>query len=63
MSDQTNRLLKAKIALALANRLKRRPTDSEIEKFTFAGEVLYDAIVGAYHASKRVGESRQVKLF
>ena len=63
MSDQTTRLLKAKIALSLANHLKRRPTDTEIEKFTLAGLVLYESIIGAYHANKRIEKGSQTTLF
>ena len=63
MTEQQGKLLKAKIALSLATKLKRRPTDSELQRFTFAGEVLFDAIVGAYNAKMYTDRSKQERLF
>jgi hypothetical protein len=40
MTTDKERLLKAKISLALLDELGRQPTATEVEKFTFAARVL-----------------------
>jgi len=63
MTDQTNRLLKAKIALALANELKRRPSDEEVEKYAKVARILFTSIVGTKMAEKRMRDRGQLAIF
>lgn len=59
MTDQTKRLLRAKITLALHYELGRQPTEAEVNRFTLAARVLYKAVLGVHYGrrlQKRHGE-------
>jgi len=63
MTDQTKKLLQAKISLALANEFKRRPTDEEIEKYARVTRILFTAVVGTRMAEKRMRDRGQLAIF
>ena len=63
MTEQKKKLLKAKVALALRDELGRRPTDQEIEKFTFAARVLYKAVLGLHFERSGQKHAGQLAMF
>ena len=63
MTPQKERLLRAKIALALLDTLKRRPTEVEIEKYTVAAQVLWKVVAGTKAIRQRLQDRRQLAIF
>lgn len=63
MTDHKKKLLKAKIALALWDELGRRPTEQEIEKFSFAARVLYKAVLGVHFEHTGQKANGQLVIF
>ena len=63
MTTDKKRLLKAKISLALRDELGRRPTETEVEKFTLAARVLYKAVLGLHFERKAQKQKGQLALF
>jgi hypothetical protein len=51
-TDQKNRLLKAKIAVALRDELGRVPTSKEIEQVFLLTRVMYKAVLGLHYRRK-----------
>ena len=63
MTTDKKRLLKARVSLALLNELGRRPTESEIERYTLAARVLYTAVLGLHFEHKAQKRKGQLVLF
>ena len=63
MTPHKERLLRAKIALALLDTLKRRPTEVEIEKYTVAAQVLWKVVAGTKAMRQRMKDRRQLVIF
>jgi len=63
MTEAKKRLLKAKISLALRDELGRRPTETEIERFTLAARVMYKAVLGLHFERKSQKKRGQLALF
>jgi len=62
-TEQKNRLLKAKIAVALQNELGRAPKTEEIEEVTLLARVLYKAILGFHYKRKEMKKTGQLPIF
>jgi hypothetical protein len=63
MTEQQNRLLKAKISVALLDELGRRPTVEEVERYTRAARVLYKAVLGLHFERKAQKDGGQLAIF
>ena len=63
MDKQKNKLLKAKISLALRDELGRNPSEQEIKKFYFVARVLYKAVLGTHFDRKTQKKNKQLALF
>jgi len=61
--EQKNRLLKAKIAVALQDELGRVPTQKEIEKVFMLTKVMYKAVVGIHYKRKEMKKTGQLAIF
>jgi hypothetical protein len=62
-TDQKNRLLKAKIALALRDELGRVPTSKEIEQVFLLTRVMYKAVLGLHYRRKEQRRTGQLAFF
>ena len=64
-SEQKRRLLKAKVAVALAlqNELGRVPKEEEIEQVTLLARVMYKAVLGLHYKRKEQKKSGQLAIF
>jgi len=63
MTTQQKRLLKAKISVALLSELGRQPTREEVERFSLAARLLYQAILGLHYERKVQKETGQLAIF
>jgi hypothetical protein len=61
--EQKNRLLKAKIAVALQNELGRVPKQEEIEQVFTLTRVMYKAVLGLHFKRKEQKKSGQLAIF
>jgi hypothetical protein len=61
--DQKNRLLKAKIAVALHDELGRVPKIEEIEQVFTLTKVMYKAVLGLHFKRKEQKKSGQLAIF
>ena len=61
--EQKNRLLKAKIAVALQNELGRVPKNEEIEQAFLLARVLYKAVLGLHYKREEQKKSDQLCTF
>jgi hypothetical protein len=61
--DQKNRLLKAKIAVALQDELGRVPSTKEIEQVFTLTKVMYKAVLGLHFKRKEQKKSGQLAIF
>ena len=61
--EQKNRLLKAKIAVALQDELGRVPTQKEIDKVFMLTKVMYKAVVGIHYKRKEMKKTGQLAIF
>jgi hypothetical protein len=63
LTEQKKRLLKAKIALALASELGRVPKEEEINQVFLLSRVMYKAVLGLHFAREKQKESGQRAIF
>ena len=63
MTEQQKKLLKAKIAVALLDELRRRPTEQEVERFSLAARVIYKTILGLHYERQQQKDRGQLALF
>ncbi len=63
MQDKKQRLLKAKIAVALHDEYKRVPTTEEIESVFHLTRVMYKAVLGLHYRRQGQKKSGQLALF
>jgi hypothetical protein len=61
--EQKNRLLKAKIAVALHDELGRVPKQEEIEQVFTLTRVMYKAVLGLHFKRKEQKKSGQLAIF
>src|SRR3569833_2210783 len=61
--EQKNRLLKAKIAVALHDELGRVPKQEEIEQVFLMAKVMYKAVLGLHFKRKEQKKSGQLAIF
>ena len=62
-TDKKERLLKAKIAVALQDEYKRVPTEEEIDKVFHLTRVMYKAVLGLHYRRQEQKKSGQLALF
>jgi hypothetical protein len=62
-TDTKERLLKAKIAVALQNEYQRVPTSEEIESVFHLTRVMYKAVLGLHYRRQEQKKSGQLALF
>jgi hypothetical protein len=63
MTKQKQKLLKAKIAVALYHEEGRVPTPEEIEKWTKFAKVLYTAVLGLHFEREQQKRNGQLAIF
>ena len=61
--DKKERLLKAKIAVALQDEYKRVPTEEEINSVFHLARVMYKAVLGLHYRRQEQKKSGQLALF
>jgi hypothetical protein len=61
--DKKERLLKAKIAVALQNEYQRVPTSAEIESVFHLTRVMYKAVLGLHYRRQEQKKSGQLTIF
>ena len=61
--EKKERLLKAKIAVALQNEYQRVPTSEEIESIFHLTRVMYKAVLGLHYKRLKQKKSGQLALF
>jgi hypothetical protein len=62
-SDKKERLLKAKIAVALQDEYRRVPTEKEVEKIFHLTRVMYKAALGLHYRRREQKKSGQLPIF
>ena len=62
-SGKTEKLLKAKIAMALQNEYQRVPSSEEIEYVFHLTRVMYKAVLGLHYKRLEQKQSGQLALF
>ncbi len=62
-SDQKKRLVKAKIAVALRDKLGRVPTGEEIEQVFLLTRVMSKAVLGLHYRREEQRRAGQLALF
>jgi hypothetical protein len=63
MKQQTNRLLKAKIDVALHDELGRVPKQEEIDQVFTLTKVMYKAVLGLHFKRQEQKKSGQLAIF
>jgi hypothetical protein len=63
MQDMRERLLKAKIAVALQDEYKRVPTEEEINSVFHLTRVMYKAVLGLHYRRLEQKKNGQLALF
>jgi hypothetical protein len=63
MTEQKQKLLKAKIAAALYHEEGRVPTKEEVEKWTKFAKVLYTAVLGLHFEREQQKKDGQLAIF
>ena len=61
--EQKKRLLKAKIAVALRDELRRVPTQKEINQVFLLTKVMYKAVLGLHYKRKEQKKEGQLAIF
>ncbi len=61
--DKKERLLKAKIAVALQSEYKRVPTEEEINSVFHLTRVMYKAVLGLHYRRQEQKKAGQLALF
>jgi hypothetical protein len=62
-TEQKNRLLKAKIAVALHDELGRVPKQEEIEQVFLMARVMWKAVLGLHFKRKEQKKTAQLPIF
>ncbi len=62
-TEQKQRLLKAKIAVALHNELGRVPKEQEIDQVFLLTKVMYKAVLGLHYKRKEQKQAGQLAIF
>ena len=62
-SKQKQKLLKAKVAVALQNELGHVPTTEQIEEVALLARVLYKAVLGVHFKRRAQQASGQLPIF
>jgi hypothetical protein len=62
-TEQKNRLLKAKIALALRDELGRVPKEKEINQVFMLTRVMYKAVLGLHFKRQEQKQAGQLAIF
>ncbi len=63
MTDQKQKLLKAKITVALLDELGRKPTEQEVSRYFVAAKVLYKAVLGLHFERQQQKRNGQLAIF
>jgi hypothetical protein len=63
MQDKRERLLRAKIAVALQDEYKRVPTEEEINSVFHLTRVMYKAVLGLHYRRLEQKKNGQLALF
>jgi len=63
MQDKRERLLKAKIAVALQDEYRRVPTEEEINSVFHLTRVMYKAVLGLHYRRLEQKKNGQLALF
>jgi hypothetical protein len=63
MTEQRQRYLKAKVALAMYNENGHVPKEAEVEYVYHLNRVLYKAVLGTHYLHKQQKKSGQLVLF
>jgi hypothetical protein len=63
LTEQRQKYLKAKVALALYNEYGQVPREEEIERMYHLTRVLYTAVLGTHYLRKQQKQSGQLVLF
>ena len=61
--EQKNKLLKAKIAVALRDEYGRVPTQQEIDEMYHTARILWKAVLGLHYRRKEQKQSGQLAIF
>jgi hypothetical protein len=61
--EQKNRLLKAKIAVAIQDETGKAPTKEKIEEVFFLARVMYKAVLGTHYKRKEQKKQGQLAIF
>jgi hypothetical protein len=61
--EQKQRLLKAKVALALRDEFGKVPKETEIEYTYHLARVLYKAVLGTHYLNRQQQKTDQMPLF
>ena len=62
-SQQKDKLLKAKVAVALQHATGKVPTAEEIEQVALLARVLYHSVLGTHHRRKDQQAAGQLAIF
>ena len=62
-SEQKQRLLKAKVAVALQNETGQVPSRQQIEEVTLLARVLYKAVLGVHFRRRQQQAAGQLSIF
>ena len=62
-SEQKQKLLKAKVAVALQHATGRVPTQQEIEQIALLARVLYHSVLGTHFRRKEQKAAGQLPIF
>ena len=62
-TDTKERLLKAKIAVALQNEYQQVPTSEEIDQVFHLTRVMYKAVLGLHYRRREQNKSGQLAIF
>lgn len=63
LPEQKKRLLKAKIAVALHDKLGRVPTEEEINNIFLTTRVMYKAVLGLHYKRQEQKKNGQLAIF
>ena len=62
-SEQKKKLLKAKIAVALQDELRRVPKEEEIDQVFLLARVMYKAVLGLHYKRAEQKKNGQLAIF
>ena len=63
MTPQKDKLLRAKISLALLDTLKRQPTREEVEEYATTAKVLWKVVAGTKAMRSEMKRRKQMAMF